>query len=274
MKQRTLHLVPLGGLCNRMRAIDSALALAQAQNRRLRIYWMERENLKCPFNSLFEPFTDSNVGVFERKKPPRRFLYIKPLVTRLLKGTNALESRFASPEYERLISTNFDALRAHDLDIMTFINFYSNPDPYSSFKPIREILDLIAERTSDFDPNTVGVHIRRTDHVKAIANSPDEAFFHAMDNELHLTPSTRFYLATDSMQVKETFKARYGEKIVATEFEANRSSIEGIREAVVELYSLSGTKKIIGSQVSSFSTTAAEIGKIPIIRVTRESTIQ
>lgn len=54
MSQRNLIIVPFGGLANRIRVILSAINLAQKFNLKLKIYWIEREELNCSFQYLFE----------------------------------------------------------------------------------------------------------------------------------------------------------------------------------------------------------------------------
>jgi len=43
---------------------------------------------------------------------------------------------------------------------------------------------------------------------------------------------------------------------------AERNSLQGMQDALVELYTLSRTSRIIGSMQSSYSETAAQIGRI------------
>lgn len=45
-------LVPVGGLCNRMRAMDAALALHRVTGVPLRVYWESNALLNCPFHRL------------------------------------------------------------------------------------------------------------------------------------------------------------------------------------------------------------------------------
>ena len=44
---------PTGGLCNRMRAVDSAMALAVHLNRSLHVVWVMNDKLNCRFDDLF-----------------------------------------------------------------------------------------------------------------------------------------------------------------------------------------------------------------------------
>ena len=65
---------------------------------------------------------------------------------------------------------------------------WTSDDLRTLFQPNEEVQRLIDERTADFSPNTIGIHIRRTDHQQAIDESPIELFFEAIDRELNAPP--------------------------------------------------------------------------------------
>ena len=73
---------------------------------------------------------------------------------------------------------------------------------------------------------------------------------------------TCFYLASDSPEEKSKMKATFGERILTSVTDLSRNSVQGIQDALVELYALSKTKMILGSVKSSYSETAAQIGQI------------
>ena len=45
---------PIGGLCNRMRAIGSAMILAEKRGEKVTVFWKVAPELGCPFEELFE----------------------------------------------------------------------------------------------------------------------------------------------------------------------------------------------------------------------------
>ena len=71
-----LIIQPIGGLCNRMRAINSALVLAKKQNKKLKVIWFVNAELGCPFEELFEK-TDAFTVLNIRSKwnPVKLFYY-------------------------------------------------------------------------------------------------------------------------------------------------------------------------------------------------------
>ena len=50
-----LIIQPIGGLCNRMRAINSARMLAEKRQEKLTVIWFVNPELGCPFEKIFEP---------------------------------------------------------------------------------------------------------------------------------------------------------------------------------------------------------------------------
>lgn len=112
----------------------------------------------------------------------------------------------------------------------------------------------------------IGLHIRRTDNVAAIANSPITHFYKVIEKELADNPSTRFYVASDDRSVKEDLKRRYGnETIISPEFCLKRYSLQGMKDAVVDLYCLGRTSKIYGSAASTYSIFASKLYNIELI---------
>ena len=64
-----IHLKPKGGLCNRMRAVDSGVALAHDLDVQLDIHWVRAGDLHCRFDRLFEPIADPQPLVRGRRPP-------------------------------------------------------------------------------------------------------------------------------------------------------------------------------------------------------------
>jgi hypothetical protein len=60
-----ITLVPVGGLANRMKAIDSAIALAREVNTGLQIIWYKDQGLNCRFDELFQQIHVDNIRLKE-----------------------------------------------------------------------------------------------------------------------------------------------------------------------------------------------------------------
>ena len=134
----------------------------------------------------------------------------------------------------------------------------------SLFHPVASVCEEVERRFCHFSKHTVGVHIRRADHTVAIRQSPLDLFFTQLDKESDMYDDLCIYLATDSEEVKQQLRNRYGGRVHTAEAVSDRGSISGIKDAVADMYTLSRTQKIYGSSGSSFSELAAQLGDIPL----------
>jgi len=269
MKNTKFVLVPVGGLANRMRAIASAILLSQRFHRTLEVIWFKDQALNATFSSMFESISLPNIEIRDAvfsdyilyDRPRRRNLYIPGIPQRILFCKRIYEE---TSRQRILDNASYPELaKSGSIYIASFVKLTNEDFDYSIFKPVSEIqieINTIAEKLGDF---CVGIHIRRGDNIFSISESPLELFFDRMDKELEANPTVIFYMATDSNEVKEKSKQRYKDHIILLNHEADRLSIEGMQDAVLELYLLASTKKIIGSFHSTFALLASEIGLQP-----------
>ena len=142
-----------------------------------------------------------------------------------------------------------------------------------SLRPVPEVQKSIDRVVSAFSAHTVGVHIRRGDAWrssrlgKKFQRSTDEAFFAAMDREIQGDPDVSFFLATDSEESEELFRSRYGAALITNTEKEFVPSIPGHPkanqfDAVVDLFALASTRRILGNYASSFSKFAAVLGGV------------
>ena len=83
----SMTLVPVGGLANRMKAIDAAIQLISGTDISLKIYWFRDQGLNCRFDQLFEPLNLPQVSLVEASafdaliydRPRKRNFYIPRL---------------------------------------------------------------------------------------------------------------------------------------------------------------------------------------------------
>jgi hypothetical protein len=148
--------------------------------------------------------------------------------------------------------------------ISTVHQFYQVPDSFAYFKPVHELDDKINQLRNSFSSNTIGIHIRRSDNALSIQHSPIKAFVDAMQREIDADSNTMFFLATDSTGEEQYLKRTFPDRILTYNKQLDRNSEKGIQDALIDLYSLSNTKKIIGSYYSSFSEVAAQIKGITL----------
>lgn len=268
-----ITLNPLGGMANRMRSIAAGISLAQHYNARLEIIWFKDTGLNCAFGQLFKPITQTNICLKEASTADK-WIYDRPRLGNLyiprLFQQALFDGRLLDAQQQKAFSDqNFDFEQWMQTHRHTYIAscypFYpTNPTLYERlFIPVETIEEQIQTYTAQFSPHTIGVHIRRTDNVMAIAQSPLELFLQRMKQETDTHSDCKFFVASDSEEDKATLKKQFGDRIITSSQPADRNSLQGMQEAAVDFFSLSRTTAILGSCYSSFSEIAALIHQIP-----------
>lgn len=259
---------PSGGLCNRMRVINSGWRLSRERQEKLLVLWNCNRELNCPFESLFRPVTEFRIVNIHSVADPRKLFYQK--TARSYLDNQALiahrtQDGCLEEQYVRNLKSN--------LYIFTWEWFYPSED-YHLFVPTDSMQKRIDAMTAHFGPSCVGVHIRRTDNQPAIGKSSTDAFLHAMQQELRTDPDTMFYLATDDRQEEERLREAFPDRILSNQGRClRRDSQEGMQDALLDLYSLAAARKIIGSYYSSFTDIAADMHKIPLVIAGGQKTV-
>ena len=249
---------PSGGLCNRMRVINSSLELAKRKNAKLLVLWYVADELNAPFESLFQPVEEFKVINFTSLKDLRKLWYQLTARTRV---SNAdIENNTTNGT---LNQDFFDSIKLPAY-IFTWEHFYDADENFKLFKPTGELQRRIDEVTKHFTEDMVSVHIRRTDQVVSIAHSKTENFIELMNREIEANPEVKFFLATDDKEEEALLRKTFPGRIVSNENRTlRRDSLDGMYDALLDLYCLAACKKIIGSYFSSFTDTAASLGGIP-----------
>ena len=254
-----LTIAPIGGLANRMRAILSAWTLATELKLQLHVVWLRNAELNCPYNKLFNPLPSgiylhetTGIDKWIYHVPRKKNLYI-PTVFQHYKFRETffdkqLQNLLDTPEFIR------DKVKKGNVFIASGLGFYPTDDTLFSsfFIPTKDILQEVGRRSADFR-HVIGLHIRRTDNQQSIKGSPLSLFTEKMTAEIAIDSSVRFYLATDEESVKSNLQAAFPGRILYSPLCAERNSVEGMREAVIEMFTLVRTRCFYGSYYSSFS---------------------
>lgn len=232
--------------------------LAKERGDSLTVIWFNNPELNCPFEELFLPNPNLNIiNIYSKWNLKKlwyqfRFSFISNEDIKAHKGDGLLE------EYYR-------KSLAKNIYIATEEHFYPCHQ-YDLFVPTKALQEKVNKLTFCFGSHPVGVHIRRTDNKPAIDGSSTNAFVQAMRKELEEFPDTMFYLATDDLSEEEQLRELFPEHIISNESrDLSRNSISGIKDALIDLWCLSETNKIIGSYFSSFTDIAADLKGIPKI---------
>jgi len=255
-----LTIAAQGGLCNRLRVLFGALSLSEQEQVSVRFVWHPDWQCEAYFEELFKPL-DSKwlkivAGNFFDLPSSHKELYL-PQVLRL-------------PFYRKQIKLYHPDRHGVLADIVkrnhsVYLNTGYQIAPYGAeqiklLQPTPELQEYIDKTVAPFPDNIIGVHIRRTDNKWSTDVSTDEAFIEAMNSY----PEAKFYIATDDEEVKWRFREIFKGRTFAQETDGRRDNAFSLGEAVVDLYCLARTRRVIGSHWSSFSDLAAEIGGIPL----------
>lgn len=320
-----IYLKPVGGICNRIRSIDSAITLCENNGQDLTILWVNNSDLNCSFSNIFEDL-NSNVSSIKFVDCPSNFPefylvnssdyskeslfdYVLRQIKNKVRGIKLdQELAFIKKDIRSAGKQNF--ITNKELLEISFSIEYSSSLPsmkemeerflsilqskiqsffgnkkgggyiescfrihpiecnYQNFilRPhIQEQVDKVVE---NYNNNTVGLHIRRSDHEHSKKYSTTEKFRGVIMHELSINPETLFFLASDDLDTKIGLTLEFENKIICNDVKNFSRNIEGgIIDAVVDLYCLANTAKIYGSYGSTFSQTAALIGQIEEVTV-------
>ena len=267
---KKITVLATAGLCNRMRTLASAISYIRNNKfTESKYLWERNKDCYAFFDELFQDIKGGEicrVSNFYLKESNKRTLFIPRLCRKFIFDIEIDDAKTITD------ASKFAAKINGKKNI--FISSYSQFGGYNVnanwadlFKPIDKLQKRIDRLTSCFNDSVIGLHIRRTDSVKSIESSTDDKFFDVIDKELELNNDVKFYLATDSKEVIQEMKNKYGDKIISHNFDLSRNTTNGMEDAVVDLYVLASTSKIYGSFWSSYSEAASYIYNKPLIIV-------
>lgn len=257
-----IHYIPCGGMCNRLMTIASAAKIASSKGIKTTVYWNNNIDLSSGFYDLFKSIDYPNFEIVENKKimykSPSRYNYYIP---RIIQQIVFFRRRFYHPQWEHY--QVLDSISSKEILVESFYKIGDQVSLKDLFVPTDDIQKKIDSIVSDFS-NVVGLHIRRTDHVNAIKKSTDELFIENIEKEIEKNHKVKFYVASDDQSVINKLRTLYGDRIIHPELELSRTTLNGMKDAVLDLFCLSSTKYIIGSCNSSYSTFAAQLGEVDL----------
>ena len=265
-KGKKLVVVAQGGLCNRLRVVLSVLAFARGRGDvACEVVWNATRECRARFDELFEPVEAPSFcireGRWAERPVTRANLHLPGLLRSLAFDARRKNYRLDAADGLQKLT---DGHRRVYVSTCYQLGAYAAAE-LAALRLRLSLQQRVEQLCAAFGERTVGVHIRRTDHRVAIEASPVAAFLTAMDRELTERPDTAFFVATDDEEVKSRLCSRYAGRIMVQPIAENRrDSLAGMESAVVDLWTLARTQKILGSYWSSFTDTAAELGHVPL----------
>lgn len=274
---------PIGGLGNRMRAIASGISLAIELGCDYKIVWLRNWELNARFEDVFLASTEFRNKIeypgslaysLLYSCPRKQNGYISAITLRRfgLWLTDQFPDFSETTDNQEMFKRNVQqALRSgRNCYIQAGTEFYPYSDEFyrSLFCPNQEISRRVEEEVSKLGNCRYGMHIRRTDNIESILHSPINLFEDKIRDLLEAQPEAKIYLASDSEEVKDELVRKFpGVVFTSRSAQADRASVEGIKDAVVEMYTLAASKTIFGSWYSSFSEAAAKVGNTQLVQL-------
>lgn len=260
-----ITVVPVNGLCNRLWMVSSALGLGRLLQREVRLVWKLRPELNCRFDRLFLPVP----GLTHVTHVPH-LAGLDSLLLRIAyrwagwRGVDAWRHRHLQDLAREPAALIERARRARHVLVRGDLRFLACEPAFGGWK----LVPSLAARVEALAPRlarAVGVHVRRTDHRRAMAHSPLEAFEAAMHTALASDPACTFFVASDDPGAKARLRQVFGTAVFHHEpASLDRNDPRGIEAAAVDLASLAACTRVLGSYGSSFSEVAAAWRGIPL----------
>lgn len=237
-----LHLQVCAGFANRVRAMISGICLAEDLDCQLVIHWFPKSpECICRFQSVLDPES-------------------LPKTVKIVPEDTFQAHEVLTEEQWRAVSANWD--KRSNLTIKSHGIFYYN-DKWETYlqnlKPSRLVKEFLERRCASVPwSRAIGVHIRRTDHKKAIEHSPLDGFLKKMREN-----KEAFYvIATDSEDVRKEIELEFLDRCIFPAIVLSRRTEEGMIQGVADFFALAKCTQIWGSYSSSFSDIAARYGKL------------
>lgn len=250
----TFVLVPEGGLGNRILAMASAILMARSQGWRLSMKWVASHECRCLPGDLWT-------------LPP-----ISPLSSDTIwpPGSVCLPRRIEGEELDSLLRH----MEHHPMVAAKALHIFgrgtsTHPAFEATISQLMRTWTLTAELSAAqmrLPEGTIGLHIRRTDHIRAIRHTPLALYLKVIRHELDLNPACHFFVCTDDSAVLAPLRRWAGKARVTTYPipDRNRNSREGTISGFLDLMTLADCGRIYSSIYSSFSYVAAVLGQRPL----------
>lgn len=262
-----ITLVPFCGLGNRLNVLSCAIALKEKMGYDITVHWDNSNDCHCDFTDIFLPLEGIPVVPLKKFSLVRRWCKFFPLPVFIRKFT--FDACFKARKifdsdillapglpYEKIYIEGNRRFCPVDKTGMLSRFFVLTPE-------LEKRVDAI---TAQFGTFTVGVHIRRTDHKVVIRDNPTDTFIQRMHEQERLHPGCKFYIASDDPEMKEQMCQLFPGRIITQPgITLSRDDLQGMKDAVVELFTLGRTNLIIGSKGSTYSELASKLYDAPLI---------
>ena len=263
-----------GGLANKIKWWVSSMRIRDYYNLPIKYFWVNGIHLSnCDFNDLFdnkiERINDKSVFQNESK-------YIFNEGWRLYLFENDIDKNFS--KVYPIKSNDIKKLKIHNIGPFNgeCIDFEYNRIPkniidiylkyFKSIIPNKNIQNIVENFISKYiDNDVIGVHIRRTDHMKKNDRNThtDEKYFVEMNKILEDNPNIKFFICTDCILTQKRFIKKYPNCIYYKKRDNLniRNTKTAIQDAFIDILILSKLKYLLVSPKSTFTEVAWWFGE-------------
>ena len=272
---------PRHGMCNRIKAIASALRLANDSGRIMLMDWnIEEKHMKFKFEDYFQhpdvrSIDSENMSALLKERS-ESYEYCDWEVE-----TAATGKITESPAMMQTAAKDFTKSLVH---FRLWGNIYSC-EPLNDNTGLTELLKLGPSESvkkelegwlsdnlpAERDYPVIGIHYRGWgDPVSDTGIGSNryanfQSFIMEMQSILREHPAARFFLATDEESCAKALTSEFGDKVISLPQPSvsSRHIEEGFMHSCKDFWCLTRTDWLIGSAKSSFSQTAAAFTKYP-----------
>ena len=264
----------MGGLANRMRVIGMLRMLANEAHVPMEVVWRSNGDVGSKWCEIFEQpidfvITEASESYQHEYLSPK---WYKNIPHRMWAAwhryewlpynvVEQMDEDTSDEGLQKLFDKWITQLHAGKTLYISTGDYFGEDYDIAIFKPIASLQKEI-DAFLPTNKEVYGIHIRRTDNSWAIEHSPLELFENKIVEILKKDSDSLFYLASDDADTIARFQKRFGDCILTRPKTFGRTSVQGIQDAIIEMWILSKTKKIFGSFYSSYSGMAAKIGNI------------
>ena len=265
-----------GGLSNRIKSWVSCYRITP-NNENVRVYWSILDNyetkkhiLNCSFNKLFTNNIEiDNLSSFQNSNDNPISIYNSHCLK--IFDSDKLPMNFNTFNSQCAVRFIMNDPMRRNIDFMynkipnELIQEYR--ELFKIVKPIPKLQDKIDTFGSQFNENSVSVHIRSWNRKNEMGR---RAYLHNVikfeKEMMKYGAEYNFFIATDSMDVRKYFtqKSVLKDRVMlyqrTTDLDTSRDFPEGVQEDLIELYLLSKNRILLGSHFSTFTEVAWWLG--------------
>lgn len=269
VKRQRIFIDAQHGLGNRLRAIGSAAAIADATDRELVIIWEPDHHCEGKFSDIFE--CDS--AVIEKA-------FLSDALEKGCKVYNYMEIEDGSKKGAALDLSWSGDIYARTAYVLNAVSstWHTENRFLRELRPTPSVRDLVASVPS---PNDVSAHVRmvggaKYEHIayEALENWTERShaeidywrrkshfshFIKRIDTLISEGRADRIFLAADNSEAYDAFVGTFGGRIVYLPRELYDRSAEQLRFALADALLLGSASTLLGSNWSSFSELAMRL---------------